>query len=44
MYVMGAERCTWKFTDFHKSLRERGVVRPFTGSEDVSKIHFAKFK
>lgn len=36
VYVMGAERCTWKFTDFHKSLRERGVVRPFTGSEDMS--------
>jgi len=33
---MGAERCKWKFTEFHKSLRERGVVRPFTGSEDVS--------
>ncbi|GAY52933.1 hypothetical protein CUMW_145770 [Citrus unshiu] len=36
VYVVGAERCTWKFTDFHKSLRERGVVRPFTGSEDMS--------
>ncbi|XP_044483395.1 mitochondrial fission protein ELM1 [Mangifera indica] len=36
VYVMGAERCTWKFADFHKSLRERGVVRPFTGSEDMS--------
>jgi hypothetical protein len=34
---MGSERCTWKLADFHKSLRERGVVRPFTGSEDVSK-------
>ncbi|KAF3439440.1 hypothetical protein FNV43_RR17718 [Rhamnella rubrinervis] len=36
VYVMGAERCTWKLSDFHKSLRERGVVRPFTGSEDIS--------
>ncbi|KAF5727541.1 mitochondrial fission protein ELM1 [Tripterygium wilfordii] len=36
VYVMGAERCTWKYSDFHKSLRERGVVRPFTGSEDMS--------
>ncbi|KAH7561263.1 hypothetical protein JRO89_XS10G0202800 [Xanthoceras sorbifolium] len=36
VYVIGAERCTWKFVDFHKSLRERGVVRPFTGSEDMS--------
>lgn len=36
MYVMGAERCTWKYADFHKSLSKRGVVRPFLGSEDVS--------
>ncbi|KAL4292747.1 hypothetical protein HN51_043104 [Arachis hypogaea] len=36
VYVIGAERCKWKFTEFHKSLRERGVVRPFTGSEDIS--------
>ncbi|KAG6778162.1 hypothetical protein POTOM_018014 [Populus tomentosa] len=36
VYVMGSERCTWKLADFHKSLRERGVVRPFTGSEDIS--------
>ncbi|KAK1562192.1 hypothetical protein Q3G72_007869 [Acer saccharum] len=36
VYVIGAERCTWKFSDFQKSLRERGVVRPFTGSEDLS--------
>ncbi|KAF7805727.1 mitochondrial fission protein ELM1 [Senna tora] len=35
VYVVGAERCRWKFTEFHKSLRERGVVRPFTGSEDM---------
>lgn len=34
---MGSERCTWKLSDFHKCLGERGVVRPFTGSEDVSK-------
>lgn len=36
VYVIGAERCTWKFSDFHNTLRERGVVRPFTGSEDIS--------
>ncbi|KAJ6708207.1 MITOCHONDRIAL FISSION PROTEIN ELM1 [Salix viminalis] len=36
VYVIGSERCTWKLADFHKSLRERGVVRPFTGSEDIS--------
>ncbi|CAL1367233.1 unnamed protein product [Linum trigynum] len=36
VYVMGAERCTWKLSEFHKSLKERGVVRPFTGSEDIS--------
>ncbi|XP_057956556.1 mitochondrial fission protein ELM1 [Malania oleifera] len=36
VYVVGAERCTWKFLDFHKSLRERGVVRPFMGREDIS--------
>ncbi|KAE9585647.1 putative mitochondrial fission protein ELM1 [Lupinus albus] len=36
VYVIGAERCRWKFTEFHKTLRERGVVRPFTGSEDIS--------
>ncbi|XP_048137100.1 mitochondrial fission protein ELM1 isoform X2 [Rhodamnia argentea] len=35
VYVMGAERCTWKYADFHKCLRERGVVRPFLGSEDI---------
>ncbi|KAL6998017.1 serine/threonine protein kinase [Sarracenia purpurea var. burkii] len=36
VYVIGAERCTWKFTDFHKSLQERGATRPFTGKEDIS--------
>ncbi|XP_015872626.2 mitochondrial fission protein ELM1 isoform X2 [Ziziphus jujuba] len=36
VYVMGAEHCRWKLADFHKSLKERGVVRPFTGSEDIS--------
>lgn len=38
VYVMGAEYCRWKLSDFHKSLRDRGVVRPFTGSEDVSNL------
>ncbi|KAK6944069.1 Mitochondrial fission protein ELM1-like [Dillenia turbinata] len=36
VYVIGAESCTWKFADFQRSLLERGVVRPFTGSEDMS--------
>ncbi|KAF2537266.1 hypothetical protein F2Q68_00022230 [Brassica cretica] len=36
VYVIGADHCKWKIADFHKSLRERGVVRPFTGFEDVS--------
>ncbi|KAM7496952.1 hypothetical protein LguiA_021366 [Lonicera macranthoides] len=36
VYVVGAERCTWKFVEFHKILRERGLVRPFTGLEDMS--------
>ncbi|KAF9593622.1 hypothetical protein IFM89_024306 [Coptis chinensis] len=36
VYVIGAERCTWKFLDFHKSLQERGLTRPFTGKEDMS--------
>lgn len=38
VYVIGADRCTWKFADFQKTLRERGVVRPFTGKEDVSNL------
>uniref|UniRef100_A0A7N0TGU2 Mitochondrial fission protein ELM1 n=1 Tax=Kalanchoe fedtschenkoi TaxID=63787 RepID=A0A7N0TGU2_KALFE len=37
VYVVGAELCTWKFTDFHKSLVERGATRPFTGREDITK-------
>ncbi|RAL44611.1 hypothetical protein DM860_003370 [Cuscuta australis] len=36
VYVIGAERCTWKFTEFHRSLRERSMVRPFTGKENIS--------
>ncbi|RZC78314.1 hypothetical protein C5167_002503 [Papaver somniferum] len=36
VYVIGAERCTWKFEDFHRSLQQRGVTRPFTGKEDIS--------
>lgn len=36
IYVVGAERCKWKFSAFHKTLRERGLVRPFTGLEDIS--------
>ncbi|XP_059072378.1 mitochondrial fission protein ELM1 [Cryptomeria japonica] len=36
VYVIGSERCTWKFAAFHKTLRQRGVVRIFTGEEDIS--------
>ncbi|XP_055812343.1 mitochondrial fission protein ELM1-like isoform X3 [Solanum dulcamara] len=36
VYVIGAEHCTWKFRDFHRSLKNRGVVRPFVGKEDIS--------
>ncbi|XP_027066165.2 mitochondrial fission protein ELM1 [Coffea eugenioides] len=36
VYVIGTERCKWKFADFHKSLQDRGAVRPFTGEEDMS--------
>ncbi|XP_023636637.1 mitochondrial fission protein ELM1 isoform X2 [Capsella rubella] len=35
IYVVGAERCTWKFSDFQKTLHERGAVRPLTGKEDL---------
>ncbi|KAE8652854.1 hypothetical protein Csa_022763 [Cucumis sativus] len=36
VYVIGTERCKWKYSAFHKSLKERGVIRPFTGTEDIS--------
>ncbi|KAI3447437.1 hypothetical protein Pfo_004102 [Paulownia fortunei] len=36
VYVIGAERCTWKFAQFLKSLQGRGAVRPFTGEENIS--------
>ncbi|XP_047081654.1 mitochondrial fission protein ELM1 [Lolium rigidum] len=36
VYVIGTEHCKWKFSAFHKNLREKGVVRPFTGLEDIS--------
>lgn len=35
VYVIGVEKCKWKFAAFHKSLRLRGVVRSFTGAEDI---------
>jgi len=38
VYVIGAERCTWKFADFQNTLKKRGLVRAFTGSEDVSSL------
>lgn len=36
VYVVGADHCKWKIAEFQKSLRERGVVRSFTGFEDMS--------
>uniref|UniRef100_UPI001CB8C29D mitochondrial fission protein ELM1-like n=1 Tax=Erigeron canadensis TaxID=72917 RepID=UPI001CB8C29D len=36
VYVIGAERCTWKFAYFNKCLQERGMVRPFTGNENIT--------
>ncbi|PWA73495.1 fission protein ELM1-like protein [Artemisia annua] len=36
VYVIGAERCTWKFAYFQKCLQERGMVRPFTGRENMT--------
>ncbi|XP_010912327.1 mitochondrial fission protein ELM1 [Elaeis guineensis] len=36
VYVVGSEHCKWKFSAFHKALRERRLVRPFTGLEDIS--------
>nr|CAB3446815.1 unnamed protein product [Digitaria exilis] len=38
VYVIGAEYCNWRVSDFHKTMRERGAARPFTGLEDVSSI------
>ncbi|XP_071739241.1 mitochondrial fission protein ELM1-like [Rutidosis leptorrhynchoides] len=31
VYVVGAERCKWIFGEFHRTLREKGLIRPFTG-------------
>ncbi|KAJ7534711.1 hypothetical protein O6H91_13G106200 [Diphasiastrum complanatum] len=36
VYVIGGERCTWKIGDFHRTLRQRGLIRSFTGAEDMS--------
>ncbi|KAJ6808167.1 mitochondrial fission protein ELM1-like [Iris pallida] len=36
VYVIGADRCKWKFSAFQKTLRQLGLVRPFTGLEDIS--------
>ncbi|KAL8211346.1 hypothetical protein R6Q57_005783 [Mikania cordata] len=36
VYVVGAERCTWKFAYFQKCLQERGMVRPFMGDENIT--------
>ncbi|CAA0842970.1 Mitochondrial fission protein ELM1 [Striga hermonthica] len=41
VYVIGAERCTWKFSHFLKTLQSRGAIRPFTGKEKISdKWHY----
>ncbi|KAL1825652.1 hypothetical protein ACET3Z_012430 [Daucus carota] len=37
VYVVGGENCSWKHAEFHKLIRERGLVRPLTGLEDISK-------
>ena len=36
VYVVGGERCRWKFVDFQKTLRQKGLTRALTGAEDVS--------
>ncbi|KAF8693344.1 hypothetical protein HU200_038733 [Digitaria exilis] len=36
VYVIGTKYCNWRVSDFHKTLRERGAARPFTGLEDIS--------
>ncbi|XP_047332321.1 mitochondrial fission protein ELM1-like [Impatiens glandulifera] len=38
VYVIGSELCKWKFSEFHRSLKERGAVRTFTGREDISNV------
>lgn len=38
VYVIGTEWCRCKFTDFHKSLEDRGAVRRFTGRENLSEV------
>ncbi|KAL5155542.1 Mitochondrial fission protein ELM1 [Glycine soja] len=38
VYIIGAERCTWKFADFQNSLQEQGIARPFTGNENMMEI------
>ncbi|KAH6837220.1 fission ELM1-like protein [Perilla frutescens var. hirtella] len=35
VYVIGADRCTGKFSHFFKTLQSRGAVRPFTGAENI---------
>lgn len=41
VYVIGGERCRWKFVDFQKTLRQRGLTRALTGGEDVRISLFA---
>eukprot|EP00249_Psilotum_nudum_P018160 c26667_g1_i1 orf=414-1763(-) len=36
VYVIGGEKCKWKFAAFYKNLCRRGVLRPFMGTEDMS--------
>lgn len=39
VYVIGAERCKWKFSHFIKTLQSRGAIRLFTGAENVSNLY-----
>ncbi|KAL0316080.1 UNVERIFIED_CONTAM: Mitochondrial fission protein ELM1 [Sesamum radiatum] len=43
VYVIGAERCTWKFAYFLKSLQSRGAVRPFTSEVNVTLYRIVSF-
>lgn len=35
VYVVGGERCRWKFVGFQKTLRQRGLTRALTGADDM---------
>ncbi|KAJ7534703.1 hypothetical protein O6H91_13G106100 [Diphasiastrum complanatum] len=44
VYVIGGERCTWKIGDFHRTLRQRGLIRSFTGAEDFGMLLFLQMR